>query len=75
MSGHYLAMRLSQQLAAPTNPKINEYIGMEAREKSGERERPLRQEPAGVGGRRSDVLAKSGRRTLELYYSTQVTGG
>ena len=68
-------MSLSQHLAAPTYPKINEYNGMEARERSGERETSLRQEPAGVGGRRSDVLAKSGRRTLELYYSTQVTGG
>ena len=38
MSGHYLAMSLSQHLAAPTNPKINEYNGMEARERSGERE-------------------------------------
>ena len=38
MSGHYLAMSLSQHLAAPTNPKINEYNEMEARERSGERE-------------------------------------
>ena len=37
MSGRYLAMGVSQHLAAPTYPKINEYNGMEARERSGER--------------------------------------
>ena len=31
-------MSLSQQLAAPTNPKINEYNEMKARERSEERE-------------------------------------
>jgi hypothetical protein len=31
-------MGVSQHLAAPTYPKINEYNGMEARERSGERE-------------------------------------
>ena len=41
MSGHYLAMSLSQHLAAPTNPKINEYNGMEAREREKWRERGL----------------------------------
>ena len=34
MSGHYLAMSLSQLLAAPTNPKINEYNEMKPRERS-----------------------------------------
>ena len=45
MSGHYLGMSLSQHLAAPTNPKINEYNEMRARERV--REKPLSQEPAG----------------------------
>ena len=45
MSGRYSAMGVSQQLAAPTYPKINEYNEMEAREKW--RERPLRREPTG----------------------------
>ena len=37
MSSHYLPMSLSQHLAAPTIPKINEYNEMEAGERSGER--------------------------------------
>jgi hypothetical protein len=37
MSGRYSTMGVSQHLAAPTYPKINEYNGMEARERSGER--------------------------------------
>jgi hypothetical protein len=44
------------------------------REREVEREASETRTSWGVG-RRSDVLAKSGRRTLELYYSTQVTGG
>ena len=73
MSGRYSIMGVSQHLAAPTYPKINEYNGMEARERSGVREVPEIRTSWGRG--KSDVLAKSGRRTLELYYSTQVTGG
>ena len=38
MGGRYSAMGVSQHLAAPTYPKINEYNGMEARERSGEGE-------------------------------------
>ena len=37
MSGRYSAMGVSQQLAAPTIPKINEYNEMEAWERSKER--------------------------------------
>ena len=43
-------MSLSQQLAAPTNPKINEYDKMKARERV--RERPLTQEPDGGRGKK-----------------------
>jgi hypothetical protein len=43
------------------------------REREVEREASETRTSWGVG-RRSDVLARSGRRTLELYYSTQVTG-
>ena len=38
MSGNYLVMSLSQHLAAPTNPKINKYNDMKAREREVERE-------------------------------------
>ena len=37
MSGHKSAMSLGQQVAAPTNPKINEYNKMRARERIEER--------------------------------------
>jgi len=51
MSGRYSAMGVSQQLAAPTYPKVNEYNKMEARERV--RERPLTQELTGGRGRES----------------------
>ena len=73
MSGRYSIMGVSQHLAAPTYPKINEYNRMEARERSGERGLWDKNQ-LGCGEKKSDVLAKSSRRTLELYYSTQVTG-
>ena len=50
MSGHYSTMGMSQQLAAPTYPKINEYDKMKARERV--RERPLTQELTGGRGKK-----------------------
>ncbi len=57
MSGRYSAMGVSQHLAAPTIPKINEYNEMEARERSWERGLWDKNKLEG-GGRRSDVIAK-----------------
>ena len=73
MSGRYSTMDMSQHLAAPTYPKINEYNRMEARKRSEVREVSETRTRWGRG--KSDILAKSGRRFLELYYSTQITGG
>ncbi len=50
MSGRYSTMGVSQQLAAPTYPKINEYNKMRARKRV--RERPLTQEPDGGRGKK-----------------------
>ena len=50
MSGRYSAMGVSQQLAAPTYPKINEYNKMRARERVREREsKTLTYAPGGRG--------------------------